>query len=296
MATQKVTLIFKDGKAGWSETQYLRDASDDPDLALPTATGLADSRAQLLAGQPVGEPKPMIQAIRITNVDRPNVSALFPTGEVTRRRNIGNPVPMAGTRTAVFNIFSAGKLHRRSISLRGIPSIWLQGQLNDRRTNKQATDGRSRWKHFMDNLLNSGGAENWALRTKVYTPRVPRAMISDLRPDVVTGLWQIKIPALAAPFPVPPERIKISGFRVEGAPGLNGETTILAALDGWYTLDIAPCGSCRTRIITPGEVSFPGATEYLPFTEWHFAGYGQSRTGRAFFRRRGRRRNRKCSI
>lgn len=286
MAISKVSFIFNVGRNGWTE-QYYYSGNANPNDVYDDAKQFAVKRAELLTrvvqpdapGAPVADY--LIEAIRVSRVPATSPGRLFSGSGLPILAPLGNP-QFADRDNVVFAYgYSAGGTVSRRLEFRGVPSAWVNGNLNNRRGPFSAAlqNAFNVFKLFLQ--LNP----QWGMYFQNPTGEVNITGMTTngdgqlviTAPGLVTGVNQYVV---------------LRGIRGDGTTRLGGRARVIAVGTGnTFTLSTVKCSRCEFRFDSLGKVA-PQNMVFTPFSDLVLSGFGNRKIGRAFFLTLGR--QRKC--
>jgi hypothetical protein len=320
VAHYAVTLIFTQGRNGWTETSYLANQSAAP-WTIDTAKKevvfgtdimkLAQLRSGLLGIEAY------ISGIRAGAL---GVAGEDPPQHATVGRPFGSdsfvefyPHTMAGSPPAksflnaadpfnsfVFEMRDASMKSRRVQHLRGLPQSWLQVSFNDPDPEGPLTSaGREEWEKYRKFLAGGENATSpWALRVQATGVAVSTTQIRGVSVHPTSRAWMITVPGQQFSLN---EDVLVRNMVGKGAGmrGINGRATVVG-LDyddandlQTLTLNKDQCAECALRVKKLGTVSRYGRV-LVPIAVAQGMYFSHRQTGRAFLPQRGRRAKRGC--
>lgn len=141
MAIFKNTFIFRAGANGWSELWY-QDRTDIRDC-VQAATNAAGARQKLLGAQAT------LEAVRISSIDRPFRSYIFP---VALDWNSQLGVADTAWNTIYARIDDTGKVYHRILQLRGVPDSWIIRKATDGSFDVDSSEVNGPLKNYIQSL------------------------------------------------------------------------------------------------------------------------------------------------
>jgi hypothetical protein len=288
MPTAKVTLHFSEGAAGWHEIYYVAVSTNNPDdanggtTAVPgtgDARKLAQERARLLSERSQAEGLARITGMTISTMPAHRQAAYFPLDYGGPKGQAAGP---SGQRTIKIALWTANNANRRILTLRGLPTSWLDFDLDANFSGQYANGAAEKAiKRFMDFLAPDplGGAKNFVtvlLHTQTWLPAPGGSKIVGATVDV-NGYWVLTVPlTTVGTF----AKVKVRGMRGPSLYGINGPAIVLGSANGAVTINKAPCRECGPAIRSYGTLSVVGdPNAYVPITRARFLGYSDRKTG-----------------
>lgn len=269
MAKFLCTMIFNQGRYGWTESWY-RDSSDYF-TALQALTNLATRRTSLLGSGA------RIEVAKVSDVEAVGDSKDSTIGLDGMIQQLGADTPW----NAIYARINAGGLYRRQMWLRGIPDAWIA--LTAGNPNVNPLDGilSSAFNTFKNYLVSQA----WLLRVILKTG---------------AGATETTVTA----FSINGDGKMV--FNVAGVPGGPGDTFRIKyavgpnpkLVNGVYTIQSNLAGVITTTTTAPdglvpgdynGMKHRPRIISYESITDGVIKRCGKRSTGRAFFVQAGRR-------
>jgi len=267
MAFYQGTIIFNQGKLGWSETWYV--AANEHIAALSAIVGIANGRMALLGSNAV------IEGTRISDVAQTQDSLVSIIEGNQGRSPSRSDTPW----NAIYCRFITGPLHRRQVWLRGIPDLWIS--LSENNVNMIPDDLRSAFTRFKNSLTRNGALMR--VIDKNGAQGVPIDMT--LLGESTDGYVNFTVPGVTTAVG--------KNFRVANTSGpdrqlLNGVHKVRAVVGNVVTSNIKVSDLEDLGDNIPGKWWYQNIA-YEPVLDGIIMRPAKRSTGRAFFVPRGRR-------
>jgi len=263
----KVTFLFNQNRLGWSETYYI-NLSSLP--AVLTATiALEKARSPMLGTGSV------LEAARISDVDKPRQCSLYPADEL--------PLNEEFTDTAwngiLVELCAGNNEYHRSLILRGVPDVWIvynptTGQMAVTNTATKA------FGNFLVQLK-----KGWQMRVVSKDDAdVNKRDVTQIN-SALNGMVDVTIPGTTAKAG---EKIRFTDFAGPDKKKLNKTFEVLKVVGD--VVEIRLVAASLTDITeNGGGKAWHHKIVYRPITDGATFRPAKKSTGRAFFVPRGRR-------
>jgi hypothetical protein len=275
----KVTFIFNDGRAGWSETWYLAAIADLATAARRAVT-LAESRRELLARGV------SLEYVRTSDEDVLGDSLVAITrGDVAGGTVAGGLSPDTPY-NAILVRAQAGALYRRQVWLRGVPDDWIRRNAADPPF-FQAPQQRTALAAFFAELAK---APPFAIRAiaKEAAVTVPRR-VTGVTFNAGTGRWVLEIGAHGF---ANNDQVRVRGAKPASAGALNGVFGLTGVTGTAVEITPSPADGGIVGYLAGSATIAKRVIQYYPINFGLAVRYAKRATGRAFFVPHGRRRAR----